>query len=235
MASTAFSASCAAASAPRARRLACSTSSSELGGLGGVRETAGSSSGSSPAPGSGAGNGSAPDAAAPSGSTAGGSGTTTAPTCSQVRPPSSGARAAGTAKLIRHIPGPAPLRLGGSGMAGNRNRRPAASTTSTGCALQAGRRRRQRPVTRTVTFSPPSASHSTDSIPSTDGTPGGSVIVRDGMPSSGRTRLAGNGWRRSPAHSIPDRHPRNPRGAVVCVLACTSSASGELSIACRFP
>ena len=55
--------------------------------------------------------------------------------------------------------------------------RPSVSTTSVGCPRSSGRRRRHRPVTRTVTLRPPSATHSTASIPSEEGR---SVIGADG-------------------------------------------------------
>ena len=43
------------------------------------------------------------------------------------------------------------------------------STTSIGCPRSSGRRRRHRPVTRTVRLRPPSATHSTASMPSEEG------------------------------------------------------------------
>ena len=59
-----------------------------------------------------------------------GRGTVTVPSDSHVWPPRPGASDPGTEKLSRHIPGPAPPRLGGSGIAGKRWRRPSESITS---------------------------------------------------------------------------------------------------------
>lgn len=78
-------------------------------------------------------------------------------------------------KLIRHMPGAVPATLGGSGIAGNRWRRPWTSITSTGRPCQVGRRR-QRPVTITVIDDSPAGSHSTASMPSPSCDPGGSAI-----------------------------------------------------------
>ena len=79
-----------------------------------------------------------------------GSGTITPPSWRNVRPGRTGASAAGTEKLMRHVPGAAPLSEGGSGMARNRWRPASVSTTSMAWPRSSGRRRRQRPVTRTV-------------------------------------------------------------------------------------
>ena len=59
-----------------------------------------------------------------------GSGTITAPSCRNVLPGSCGASSAGTVKLIRHVPGAAPVNDGGSGIATNRWRTVPVSTTS---------------------------------------------------------------------------------------------------------
>ena len=109
----------------------------------------------------------------PGAGTATGRGTITVPNWSHVRP-RSGAIQPGMVKLRRHTPGPVPPRLGGSGIAGYRWRRPSASMTSVGWPVLTGRRRRHRPVIRTVRFPPLSADHSTDSIDTAD-VPGNSL------------------------------------------------------------
>ena len=115
-----------------------------------------------------------------------GSGTITAPSCRNVLPGSCGASSAGTVNVIRQVPGAAPVSEGGSGIAANRCRTVPVSTTSIACPRSSGRRRRQRPVTRTVTLRPPSATSSTASIPRAEGR---SLIGRDGTTASGRQRV----------------------------------------------
>ena len=112
-----------------------------------------------------------------------GSRTITAPSCRNVPPASWGASSAGTVKLIRHVPGAAPISDGGSGIAGNRWRPVSVSTTSIACPRISGRRRRHRPVTRTVTPRPPSDTSSTASIPRAEGR---SLIGPDVTAASGR-------------------------------------------------
>ena len=109
----------------------------------------------------------------PGAGTATGSGTITVPNWSHVRP-SSGAIQPGTVKLSLHRPGPVPPTLGGSGIAGKRWRRPSASMTSVGCPVLTGRRRRHRPVIRTLRFPPLTADHSTVSIATAE-VPGNSL------------------------------------------------------------
>ncbi len=146
-------------------------------GSAGARGSAGSDLATSAGSGNPNGGGGSSEAAAAGGvaDSGTGSGTVTVPSDSQVWPRSSGASSPGTAKLSRQVPGEAPTRLGGSGIAGKRWRRPSASMMSIVGPLTAGRRRRQRPLTWTVRLPPPASSHSTLSIP-TAAVPGSSLI-----------------------------------------------------------
>src|SRR6185312_4463047 len=91
--------------------------------------------------------------------------------------------------------------------------------TSVGWPVLTGRRRRHRPVIRTVRLPPLSADHSTDSIDTAD-VPGNSLIVRDGTSPGGRTSRpklpiaaqcelcrfgASGGGRGSPARGVEHR------------------------------
>ena len=218
-----------AASASTARRRALSAANSELRSCLASSRSGPAASG---APSNAVGPGASPTGggASPTGATGGGasptgagtsptgSGTIIAPSWRKVLPGSCGASSAGTEKLIRHVPGAAPISDGGSGIATNRCRTVPVSTTSIAWPRSSGRRRRHRPVTRTVTLRPPSFTNSTASIPSADGR---SLIGRDGtaaggrnLPSRGATRTergsVGINWRRIAAERQM-RHRRAPR------------------------
>src|SRR5579884_1671696 len=81
------------------------------------------------------------------------------------------ASSAGTEKVIPHVPGSVPVSDGGSGIAGTRWRCSPTSTTSSAGPRHSGRRRRQRPVTRTVTPPDDWGTRSMPSMPTAEGTP----------------------------------------------------------------
>ena len=168
--------------------------------------------------------------ARPSGSTAAGSGTTTAPNCSHARPPSPAPAPAGTAKLIRHMPGAARRQAGWLGH--RREPVPPAGRLDHECRLRAPGR----------APAPPAPGHPDGQVlahlrrsirrprcPSGGGTPVGSFIGSTVVPSRGRTGSLTRTLRRL-ISGRPRIVPRAARPASALASASSLSLRAEVAV-----